>query len=60
MAVGMGILYNNGDLAILYFVLLAINVCLCFCMFHTLKVSDNHAKVSDLWLFHQYICPMHL
>ena len=28
MAVGMGILYNSGDFPILYFVLLAINVCL--------------------------------
>ena len=39
MAVGVGILYNSGDFAILYFALLAINVCLLFCMFHTLKVS---------------------
>ena len=54
MAVGVGILYNSDDFAILYFVLQAINVCLSFCMFHTLKVSENHAKVSDLWLFHQY------
>ena len=28
MAVGVGILYNSGDFAILFFVLLAINVCL--------------------------------
>ena len=28
MAVGVGILYNSGDLAILFFVLLAIDVCL--------------------------------
>ena len=28
MAVGVGILYNSCDFAILYFVLLAINVCL--------------------------------
>ena len=28
MAVGMGILYNSGDFAILFFALLAINVCL--------------------------------
>ena len=28
MAVGVGILYNSGDVPILYFVLLAINVCL--------------------------------
>ena len=28
MAVGVGILYNSGDFAILYFVLLVINVCL--------------------------------
>ena len=27
MAVGVGILYNSGDVPILYFVLLAINVC---------------------------------
>ena len=48
MAVGVGILYNSGDVPILYFVLLAINVCLGFCVFQSLKVSDNHAKVSDL------------
>ena len=28
MAVGVGILYNSGNVPILYFVLLAINVCL--------------------------------
>ena len=28
MAVGVGILYNSGDFSILFFVLLAINVCL--------------------------------
>ena len=53
MAVGVGILFNSGDFPILCFVLLAINVCLRFCMFHTVKVSDYPAKVSDLWLFHQ-------
>ena len=30
MAVWVGILYNSGDFAILCFVLLTINVCLCF------------------------------
>ena len=43
MAVGVGILY---DFPILYFVLLAIKY-----VFDS--VSDNHVKVSDLWLFHQ-------
>ena len=45
MAVGVGILFNSNDFPILYFVLLEINVCVRFYMFHT--------KVSDLWLFHQ-------
>ena len=48
MAVGVGILYK---VVISHFV---------FCItgnqrmssIHTLKVSDYHAKVSDLWLFH--------
>ena len=44
-AVGVGILYNSGDFAILFFVLLAINVCLT--LYH-IKVSDYH---GDLWLF---------
>ena len=41
MAVGVGILYNSDDFAILFFVLLAINVCLTL-------YSDYH---GDLWLF---------
>ena len=47
MAVGVGILCNNGDFAIWYFVLLAI-MSLIFCFIP----SRPHAKVSDLWLFH--------
>ena len=48
---GRGGCIQSGDFPILYFVLLAINV---LPFIHTLKVSDYHAKVSDLWLL--YLC----
>ena len=49
MAVGVGILYNSGDFPILHFVLTYVFDF----VFHTLNASGYHAKVSELWLFHQ-------
>ena len=54
MVVGVGILYK---VAIFPF-------CICISgnqrmpLIHTLKVSDYHAKVSDLWLFN--LCARHI
>ena len=53
MAVRVGILY---DFPVLYFVLYTGNQRMS--LIHTLKVSDYHAKVSNLWLFH--LCARHI
>ena len=51
MAVGVGILYNSGDFAILFFVLLAINVCLYVIpsKSQTIMVTCGYSLTHLLW-----------
>ena len=37
----VGILYSSGDFPILYFVILAINVCFLFCMFKSQTIMPK-------------------
>ena len=48
MAVGVGILYK----VVIFPFVFCITGNQRMSLIHTLKVSDYHAKVSDLWLFH--------